>query len=142
MQLTRKNPFALLFFFAALLLGGCGGGGATSTGGSGLTAQTITFANPGTQTVGTPLTLSATASSGLAVAFTSATTSVCTVSGTTATFVAAGTCTIDANQSGNSTYAAASQVADSFTVNAASGQTTTVYMAGYATSSAGASTAE
>ncbi len=79
--------------------------------------QTITFANPGAQTVGTPLSLSATASSGLTVAFTSATTGVCTVSGTTATFIAAGTCTIDANQAGNSTYAAAPQVADSFTVN-------------------------
>ncbi|MGB0063509.1 MAG: choice-of-anchor D domain-containing protein, partial [Terracidiphilus sp.] len=47
-------------------------------------AQTITFSNPGTQTAGTPLPLIATATSGLTVAFTSATTSVCTVSGTTA----------------------------------------------------------
>ena len=80
-------------------------------------AQTITFANPGTQAVGTPLPLVATASSGLTVAFTSATTGVCTVSGTTATFIATGTCTIDANQAGNSAYAAAPQVAHSFTVN-------------------------
>jgi hypothetical protein len=65
-------------------------------------AQTITFANPGTQKVGTPLTLSGTASSGLAVAFASTTTGVCTVSGNTATFVAAGTCTIQATQAGNS----------------------------------------
>ncbi|MGC9157858.1 MAG: putative Ig domain-containing protein, partial [Terracidiphilus sp.] len=36
-------------------------------------AQSITFANPGAQTVGTPLTLSATASSGLAVSFASTT---------------------------------------------------------------------
>ena len=84
-----------------------------------LTTQTITFANPGAQTVGTPLTLSATATSGLAVTFTSTTTGVCTVSGTTATFVATGTCTIDANQAGNSTYAAAAMVPQSFTVNAA-----------------------
>ena len=83
-------------------------------------AQTITFANPGTQTVGTPLTLSATASSGLSVAFTSTTPSVCTVSGTTATFIATGTCTIDANQAGNSTYAAATMVPQSFTVNSTS----------------------
>ncbi len=82
-----------------------------------LTAQTITFNNPGTQTVGTPLTLVATASSGLAVTFTSATTGVCTISGTTATFITSGTCTIDANQAGNSTYAAAPQVAQSFAVN-------------------------
>jgi len=79
-------------------------------------AQTITFANPGTQTVGTPLALSATASSGLAVTFVSATTSVCTVSGTTATFIASGTCAIHAHQAGNSTYAAAPYVSQSFTV--------------------------
>ena len=89
----------------------------TGTGTSTLTAQTITFNNPGAQTVGTPLALSATATSSLAVTFSSATTSVCTVSGTQATFVASGTCTIDANQAGNSTYAAAPQAAQSFTVN-------------------------
>ena len=82
-----------------------------------LTPQTITFANPGTQTVGTPLTLSATASSGLAVLFASTTTGVCTVSGTTATFIASGSCTIQATQPGNSSYAAASPVSQSFTVN-------------------------
>ena len=84
---------------------------------AGSQAQTITFANPGTQTVGTPLTLAATATSGLAVSFTSATTNICTVSGTTATFIASGTCTIDANQAGNSTYAPATMVPQSFTVN-------------------------
>jgi hypothetical protein len=84
-----------------------------------LTAQTITFANPGRQTVGTPLTLSAMASSGLTVSFASTTTSVCTVSGTTATFIAAGTCSITASQAGNSTYAAATPVSQRFTVNAA-----------------------
>ncbi len=134
----------LLISSLALLASGCGSGGGSSSGsggGSGQAAQTITFANPGTQT-GAPLTLSATASSGLAVAFTSATTSVCTVSGTTATFVAAGTCTIDANQAGNSTYAAAPQVAQSFTVNAAGSQTATVYMAGYVDNSTGAAVAE
>ena len=80
-------------------------------------AQTISFSNPGTQTVGTPLTLVATASSGLTAIFTSATQTICTVSGTTATFIASGTCTIDANQAGNGTYAAAPQVAQSFQVN-------------------------
>lgn len=83
-----------------------------------LLPQTITFNNPGTQTVGTPLTLTATASSGLAVSFTSQTTSICTASGTTATFLTAGTCTIKASQPGNSSYAAATPVTQSFTVNA------------------------
>lgn len=85
-----------------------------------LTSQTIAFANPGSQIVGTPLTLVATASSGLTVTFTSQTTSVCTVSNTTATFVATGTCTIQATQPGNSTYAAATPVTQSFAVNAVS----------------------
>ncbi|MGD0902043.1 MAG: hypothetical protein ABR924_03785 [Terracidiphilus sp.] len=85
-----------------------------------LTAQTITFNNPGAQTVGTPLALTATATSGLTVSFASTTASVCTVNGTTATFIAAGTCSITASQAGNSTYAAATPVSQSFTVNAAS----------------------
>lgn len=84
-----------------------------------LTAQTITFANPGSQTVGTPLTLSATASSGLTVSFSSTTASVCAVSGTTASFIATGTCSITASQAGNATYAAATPVSQSFSVIAA-----------------------
>jgi hypothetical protein len=88
-----------------------------------LQQQTITFNKPATQAVGTPLTLTATASSGLTVGFASQTTSVCTVSGTTATFVAAGTCTIQATQPGNSTYAAATAVSQSFTVNASASKT-------------------
>jgi hypothetical protein len=82
-------------------------------------AQTITFGTIATQTVGTPLTLTATASSGLGVSYASSTTSVCTVSGSTATFVAAGTCTITASQAGSSTYSAAASVTQSFTVQAA-----------------------
>ena len=93
--------------------------GTSSTVSVTLAPQTITFLAISAQTVGTPLALSATSTSGLAVTFTSTTTGICTVSGTTATFIASGTCTIDANQSGNSTYAAAPQVQQSFTVNAA-----------------------
>jgi hypothetical protein len=80
-------------------------------------AQTITFANSGTQTVATPLTLSASSTSNLTVSFASETTSVCTVSGTIATMVTSGTCTIQATQAGNTDYAAATQVTQSFTVN-------------------------
>ena len=79
--------------------------------------QTITFGAIAVQTVGTPLTLSAAASSGLAVAFSSNTTAVCMVSGTTATFLTSGTCTIQATQPGNTIYAAATPVSQSFTVN-------------------------
>lgn len=85
-----------------------------------LQSQTITFGTIPAQTLGatppTTLTLSATASSGLPVSFTSSTPTVCTVSGTTATLIIAGTCTIQATQPGNSTYAAATPVTQSFVV--------------------------
>ena len=83
------------------------------------TAQTITFGAIAAQTVGTPLTLNATASSGLTVSYSSSTTSVCTVSGSTATFLAPGACTITASQAGNNVYSAATPVSQSFTVNPA-----------------------
>lgn len=80
-------------------------------------SQTITW----TPTMDTALTagsvgLSATATSGLPVTFSSATPGVCTVSGSTATFVAGGTCTVDADQAGDATYDAAPQSSDSFEV--------------------------
>ncbi|WP_313319603.1 fibronectin type III domain-containing protein [Stenotrophomonas sp.] len=82
-------------------------------------AQTITFNNPGAQNFGTTPTLSATSDSGLTPAFTSSTTAVCTITtGGALTFVTAGTCTINADQAGNASYLAASQVTRSFTVNA------------------------
>jgi hypothetical protein len=87
----------------------------------GLASQTISFTSspPGGADVGgAPYTVSATASSGLAVTFTIAAASagVCTISGSTVSFVGAGTCTINANQAGNGTYQAAPQVQQSFTV--------------------------
>jgi len=84
------------------------------------TSQTITFGSLSNMALGSaPFTLTATASSGLAVSFASTTTSVCTVSGSTSTLVALGTCTIQATQAGNATYAAATPVSQSFQVEAA-----------------------
>jgi hypothetical protein len=81
--------------------------------------QTITFVGPpSTPLSAGSVSLSATASSGLAVSFTSTTTGVCTVSGTKATLVSAGTCTIKASQAGNDQYAEAASVSQSFTVTA------------------------
>ena len=81
--------------------------------------QSISFANPGPQNFGTGSTLSASATSGLPVTFSSSTTGVCTVtSGGALTFVAAGSCTIDANQAGNSVWNAAATVSQTFSVNA------------------------
>ena len=82
-----------------------------------LAPQTITFGQPPGATVGTPAVLSARASSGLPVSFSSDTPSVCTVTGSTVTTVAAGPCTITASQSGSARYAAAPNVTRSFQVN-------------------------
>jgi uncharacterized repeat protein (TIGR01451 family) len=96
--------------------------GLTPTASFGLTnnaiTQTITFNPVGAQLEGTPLNLVATASSELPVKFGSATTDICTVSGTVATLSNPGICTIWALQSGNSTYAAAQPVQQSFRVQA------------------------
>jgi hypothetical protein len=81
-------------------------------------SQTITFPAIASQIVGANVTLSATATSGLTVAFASATGTVCTVSGTSASMLTAGACVIHATQSGNSTYSAAPLVAQSITVKA------------------------
>jgi len=77
-------------------------------------APSPTFDGTGSQTV----TVSATATSGLTVTFTSATPGVCTAAGTTVTIVSPGTCTIHATQAGNTTYAAATMASQNFTVNA------------------------
>ena len=100
---------------------------ADSTAGVGAARQTIRFAQPGGTSagaadtaVGTPVTLQATASSGLPVSFRSATPAVCTVSstvsGTVATVVAAGVCTITASQAGNTEFAAAPDRARAFQI--------------------------
>ncbi len=81
-------------------------------------SQTITFANPGTQTYGTTSPLTATASSLLTPTFSSITTGVCTITtGGLLTFVTPGSCTINADQAGNDSYSAAPQVPQTFTVN-------------------------
>ena len=81
-------------------------------------AQTITFTAPSTSTLAqSPVTVIATASSGLPVSFASSTTSVCTVSGASVTLLTPGTCTIQADQAGNASYNAAPSVSRSFTVS-------------------------
>ena len=80
-------------------------------------AQSITFGPIPQQYVGTPLTLTATASSGLTIAYNSTTPSVCTVSGSTATFLTGGSCSIVAAQPGDGVnWAAAAAVRQSFNV--------------------------
>ena len=79
--------------------------------------QTISFGTLANKTYGDPdFTVSATVSSGLTVAFSSLTTGVCSVTGTTVNIVAAGTCTLRASQDGNADYNAATSVDQSFTI--------------------------
>jgi hypothetical protein len=87
--------------------------------------QSITFNPPASGTAGGSAALSATGGgSGNPVMFSAdpASAGVCTVSGSTVTYTAAGSCVIDANQAGNGTYAAAPQVQQMITVT--SGQNT------------------
>jgi hypothetical protein len=83
--------------------------------------QGITFSStpPANAMVGGPqYTVAAEASSQLAVSFSidPSSSSVCTISGATVSFVGSGTCTIDANQAGDGEYEAAPQVQQSFQV--------------------------
>ena len=76
-----------------------------------LSSQSITFTNPGVKSFGTAPTLTATASSGLALQFSTVTTDICTLSaGGTLTFLTSGICTVTATQAGNESYAAAAPV--------------------------------
>jgi hypothetical protein len=84
-------------------------------------SQTITFTStaPSGAMVGGPTyNVTATATSGLAVSFTidGSASSVCTISGSTVSFIGAGTCVINANQPGNGDYNAAPQAQQSFAV--------------------------
>ncbi len=77
--------------------------------------QTITFGHLADKTYGDPdFTVSATASSGLPVSFTAQGT--CTVSDSGVHITGAGSCTITAQQAGNASYNAATDVAQSFNI--------------------------
>jgi len=84
-------------------------------------SQTITFSAPASPVnYGVaPISLSASASSGLAVAF-NVVSGPGTISGSTLTITGAGTVVVAANQAGNTNYAAATQVTQTITVNQAS----------------------
>ena len=86
-------------------------------------SQTITFGTLANVTLGhLPIVVSATASTGFTVTFTTTTPTVCTsggANGATITIVAAGTCTVHADQPGNAIFAPAPTVAQSFTVSKA-----------------------
>src|SRR5262249_24960530 len=83
-----------------------------------LQAQTIDFQPLADVTIDqAPFGVSATATSNLQVSFSSLTTSTCSVTATTVTILALGTCEVEASQAGDgTTYGAAPNVDRSFTV--------------------------
>ena len=79
--------------------------------------QTISFAALSDQVLGGGvIAISASSSSGLAVSLISTTPTVCTLSGSNLSLLAAGTCTLTANQAGNANYSSAASVTRSFAV--------------------------
>jgi serine/threonine-protein kinase len=79
--------------------------------------QSISFTAPASGTVHGSAGLSATGGgSGNPVVFSAGGQGVCTVSGSTVTYVAAGACVVDANQAGTGRYTAAPQVQRTITV--------------------------
>lgn len=113
--LTRVQAAVDATPIASLQAEWTGGGGGTTK-----TDQTITFAALPNKVMGDPpFTVSATASSGLPVSFTTSTPAVCTSGGTngaTITLQSTGTCTVAAAQAGNTTYNPAPPVSRGFTV--------------------------
>ena len=101
-------------------------------------AQTVSFGTAPTLVYGGTGTVSASATSGLAVSYSSLTPLVCSVSGNTLTVLTMGTCSIAADQAGNGNYSAASQVSQSVVVGKAS-QSISVATAAPATASYNAS---
>lgn len=115
MQISARSRWTKTTVPTALLvlsLTGCGGGGGPSGGPAiDALAQTISFAAAPTLSLPGTGTVSATASSGLPVSYSSKTPTICSVdasSGVVNSF-GAGTCTIAADQTGDATYAPAPQ---------------------------------
>ena len=103
---------AILVAASALFTTGCGGGSA-------LKSQTITFGQAPALPLGGTATVTATASSGLPVTYSSLTPAVCTVDSSTGlvTDITSGLCTVAADQSGNATYSPAQQATQNIAVS-------------------------
>ena len=84
-------------------------------------SQTVSFTStaPAATVGGATYTPTATATSGLTPAITvdASSSTICTITGGVVSFIAAGTCTLDANQAGNGSYNAAAQVQQAVTVS-------------------------
>jgi len=98
-----------------ILLAGCGGGDGPAIKAQ---VQNIRFGAAPELRLNGNATVSATSTSGLVVSYSSLTTAICSINATTgqALALAAGTCTIAADQEGNDTYAPAAQVTQNLVV--------------------------
>ena len=94
---------------------------------SGFLAQAVTFGSLTDDVIGTGTrSVSATASGGGAVTFSSTTSTVCTVSGTTVTYVAPGTCTVRATAAANGIFNESAAIDRSFVITGVKPNATTV----------------
>jgi hypothetical protein len=128
--MRQANPtfkLSAVLMACTAMLSACGGGGGDTGSNSGGRLQLITFPYFGAKVdmVSNTVTLAATATSGLPVAFTSVTPSTCTVSGSQLTVLKAGSdCSVIASQAGGAdangvVYAAADNVSQLFVVQKA-----------------------
>ena len=112
---------------SATFAGDTGFSSSTSTGNLTVNKanQTITFPAPIGKTFGdADFDPGATASSGLAVSYSSSTPDVCTIVSGKVHIVSAGTCAVTASQAGNANYNPAPNVTRSFSIGAAQGNVT------------------
>lgn len=105
--ITSNTPVSFRFFKGVNLL---------EYTGPPRTSQTISFGTAPTIAVGLTGIVSANASSSLAVSLTSTSPDVCSISGTSVTGIAVGTCTIAANQSGDASFYPANEVSQGILV--------------------------
>jgi hypothetical protein len=106
-------------------------------------SQTITFVAPSGATYGTAdFDPAATASSGLAVSYTSSTTSVCTIVAGKVHTVTAGSCTVTASQAGNNNYLAAAPVSRTFEIARREGAVAYIGQTVFQTSGSSSTTAQ
>jgi uncharacterized repeat protein (TIGR02543 family) len=78
--------------------------------------QAITFPTPSLSGSGSTTNLGAATTSSLAIRYSSNTPEACTVAGNVVTYVSGGTCSLSADQAGNTAFSAADTVTISFTV--------------------------
>lgn len=114
LEMPLKRSFiygGMLITATTLVMLGCGGRGSPTIK---AIPQTIHFAAPPAMPLHGSTTVVATASSGLPVIYSSATTKICSVNSTGGvTSIALGTCIIAADQAGNDTFAPAPQATQS-----------------------------